>query len=132
MSLWSNLWDIVWLFFWSFAFVAYLIAIFGVIGDLFRDRELPGWSKALWLIFLIFVPFITVLVYLVARGRGMTERSMRQMDDARSATDEYVRSVAGAGGIADEIGKAKSLLDAGAITQQEFEAIKAKTLADRG
>ncbi|WP_449281944.1 SHOCT domain-containing protein [Leucobacter sp.] len=127
MSFWGNLWDIIWIFFWSFAFLAYLIALFTVIGDLFRDRALNGWWKALWLIFMIFLPFITVLVYLIARGPGMAERNQKQVQAAQAATDQYIRTVAG-GSPADEIAKAKGLLDAGTITQQEYEAIKAKAL----
>lgn len=129
MGFWSSFWDIIWIFFWSFAFLAYLIALFTVIGDLFRDRTLNGWWKALWLIFMIFLPFLTVLVYLIARGRGMAERNQKQVKDAQDATDQYIRSVAGGGSPADEIAKAKSLLDAGTITPQEYEAIKTKALA---
>ena len=76
--MWSNFWNIVWLFFWSFAFIAYLFALFAIIGDLFRDHKLNGWWKAVWIIFLIFVPFLTALVYLIARGPGMAERSQKQ------------------------------------------------------
>lgn len=129
MGFWSSFWDIIWIFFWSFAFLAYLIALFTVIGDLFRDRTLNGWWKALWLIFMIFLPFLTVLVYLIARGRGMAERNQKQVKDAQDATDQYIRNVAGGGSPADEIAKAKSLLDAGTITPQEYEAIKTKALA---
>ncbi|QBE48925.1 SHOCT domain-containing protein [Leucobacter triazinivorans] len=128
MGFWSSFWDIIWIFFWSFAFLAYLIALFTVIGDLFRDRTLNGWWKALWLIFMIFLPFLTVLVYLIARGRGMAERNQKQVKDAQDATDQYIRSVAGGGSPADEIAKAKALLDAGTITPQEYEAIKTKAL----
>ncbi len=128
MSFWGSLWDIIWIFFWSFALLAYLIALFTVIGDLFRDRELNGWWKALWLIFMIFLPFLTVLVYLIARGRHMAERNQKQLQEAQAATDQYIRSVAGGGSAADEIAKAKDLLDAGAIAQEEYDAIKAKAL----
>ncbi|WP_200332626.1 SHOCT domain-containing protein [Leucobacter sp. L43] len=128
MSFWGSLWDIIWIFFWSFALLAYLIALFTVIGDLFRDRELNGWWKALWLIFMIFLPFLTVLVYLIARGRHMAERNQKQLQEAQAATDQYIRNVAGGGSAADEIAKAKALLDAGTITQQEYDAIKAKAL----
>lgn len=128
MSFWTNFWDIIWIFFWSFVFVAYLITLFSVIADLFRDHKLNGWWKAVWLICMVFVPFITVLVYVIARGRGMAERSQRQAVDAKSATDEYIRSVA-THSPAEEIAKAQSLLSSGAITQQEFDALKAKALS---
>ena len=128
MDLWS--W-IAW-FFWVFVFFAYLMVLFSIIGDLFRDSELNGWLKAIWIIFLIFVPFLTALVYLIARGNGMTKRGLAQAAEQRKLQDEYIRQTAGtaapASGV-DDIAKAKSLLDTGAITQAEFDAIKAKALA---
>jgi hypothetical protein len=124
-----NFWGIVGFFFWSFVFVSYLFALFAVIGDLFRDRRLSGWWKAVWIIFLIFVPFATVLVYLIARGRGMAARSSRTAAAAQSATDDYIRSVANTSP-ADEIAQAKALLDDGTITPAEFESLKARALGD--
>src|SRR6476620_11186888 len=124
----EQFWNIVWLFFWSFAFVAYLFALFAVISDIFRDHDLSGWLKAVWIIFLIFVPFLTVLVYLIARGRSMAERQARSAQQAEAATTEYIRSVAKASP-SQEIAKAKELLDAGTLTQSEFDAIKAKALS---
>ena len=128
MSFWDNFWNVIWVIFWSFAFVAYLFALFAVVADLFRDHRLNGWWKALWIIFLVFVPFLTVLVYLIARGRGMAERSAQAQTQAPSATDDYIKQVAGASP-ADEIAKAKSLLDAGTITQDEYNSLKSKILA---
>ncbi len=129
MTFLSTFWDFIWLLFWSFAFVAYLFAIFAIIGDLFRDHELNGWWKALWIIFLIFLPFLTALVYLIARGRGMAERSAAAANQAQSATDDYIRRAAGTSpSAADEIAKAKGLLDSGAITQAEFDSLKARAL----
>lgn len=125
---WSNFWSVIWLFFWSFAFVAYLFALFAIISDLFRDHKLNGWWKAVWIIFLIFVPFLTALVYLIARGPGMAERSQREARQMQSATDDYIRQVANSSP-ADEIAKAKALLDSGAITQQEFDHLKARALS---
>ena len=125
---WNNFWTVIWLFFWSFAFVAYLFALFAIISDLFRDHQLNGWWKALWILFLIFVPFLTALVYLIARGPRMAERSQRDSRRAQSATDDYIRQVAGASP-ADEIAKAKALLDAGAITPEEFAQLKAHALS---
>ena len=125
----NSFWELFWWFFWIWVFVAYLMVLFNIIADLFRDHTLNGWWKAVWIIFLIFFPFITALVYLIARGRGMAERSGRQMADARNAQDAYIRSVAGAGASpTDEIAKAKALLDAGTISQAEYDALKAKAL----
>jgi len=130
-AMWDNLWDFIWFFFWTFAFIAYLMALFAIITDLFRDHTLNGWLKALWIICLLFVPFITALVYVVGRGKGMAERGQRSYREQESATRDYIRSAAGTGGAspADEIAKAKSLLDAGTITQAEFDSIKGRALA---
>ena len=124
----EQFWNFIWLFFWSFAFIAYLFALFAVISDIFRDHELSGWLKAVWIIFLVFVPFLTVLVYLIARGRSMAERQARSAQQAEAATTEYIRSVATASP-SQEIAKAKELLDAGTLTQSEFDAVKAKALS---
>jgi ABC-type multidrug transport system fused ATPase/permease subunit len=127
MSFWGNFWDVIGWFLWAFVFIAYLMALFAIIGDLFRDRELNGWWKALWIIFLIFVPFLTALVYLIARGRGMAERQNKEVKQAQTAADDYIRNVAGSSA-SDEIAKAKALLDAGTITQDEYNLLKAKAL----
>jgi len=127
MSFWGNFWDVIGWFLWAFVFIAYLMALFAIIGDLFRDRKLNGWWKALWILFLIFVPFLTALVYLIARGRGMAERQTKEVVQAQSAADDYIRNVAGSSA-ADEIAKAKALLDAGTITQDEYNLLKAKAL----
>lgn len=124
---WNNFWNIIWLFFWSFAFIAYLFALFAIISDLFRDHKLNGWWKALWIIFLIFVPFLTALVYLIARGPGMAERSQKEARQVQQATDQYIREVASSSP-ADEIAKAKALLDAGTITPEEFAHLKSVAL----
>ncbi|MGH1523473.1 SHOCT domain-containing protein [Leifsonia sp. L25] len=124
----SSFWSTVWLFFWCFAFVAYLFALFAIIGDLFRDRALNGWWKAVWIIFLIFVPFLTALVYLVARGRGMAERNMKEASETRAAVDAHIREVTSSASPADEIAKAQALLDTGAISQDEFAHLKARAL----
>jgi ABC-type Fe3+ transport system permease subunit len=127
VNFWESFWEILWFSLWAFFFVVYLMALFAIIGDIFRDKTLGGVGKAVWLFFLIFVPFLTALIYLIARGDGMAERNMRDAKDAKVATDEYIRSVATASP-ADEIAKAKSLLDAGTINQQEYEAIKTRAL----
>ena len=127
MSVWDSFWDIIWWFFWVFVFISYLMVLFNIVADLFRDHALNGWWKALWIIFLIFVPFLTALVYLIARGRGMNERSVSAYRQQQDAADSYIRSVA-ASSPADEIDKASKLLAAGTITQDEFAAIKARAL----
>jgi len=128
MNFWNNFGDVIWWFLWIFAFTAYLFALFAIIGDLFRDQSQNGWVKAIWIIFLVFVPFLTALVYLIARGRGMAERSQKEATQMQAATDDYIRGVAGASP-ADEIAKAKGLLDSGTITQGEYDLLKAKALA---
>lgn len=127
MSFWGSFWDIIVWFFLAFIFISYLFALFAVIADLFRDRALNGWWKAVWIIFLIFVPFLTVLVYLIARGSGMAERSNTEATNARSAADAYIQQVAGTSP-SEEIAKAKALLDSGTITAAEYDTIKAKVL----
>lgn len=126
MDFWSTIWDAIWWFFTIFVFVAYLIALFSIISDLFRDRELSGVYKAIWLLFLIFVPFLTALVYLIFRGRGMSDRAERQAREAKAAADDYIRTVAG--GPASEIAQAKQLLDSGTISEAEFQSLKQSAL----
>jgi high-affinity K+ transport system ATPase subunit B len=128
----SNFWDVIWVVIWSFVFIAYLMIFFRILMDLFSDHQLSGWFKALWIIFLIFVPFLAAFIYLIARGRGMAERQVARIREAQSQTDAYIKQVAGSGGggsAAQHIADAKSLLDSGAITQAEFEKLKAKALA---
>ena len=121
--------DFFWLLIWSFFFVFYLMILFQIIGDLFRDKELSGWLKALWIVALILVPFLTALIYLIARGRGMAERQTGEVQRAQAATDSYIKQVAGNGNPADQIATAKGLLDSGAITTAEFDQLKAAALA---
>jgi type VI protein secretion system component VasK len=126
----NSFWDFFWLLVWTFVFVMYLMILFQIIADLFRDKDLSGWWKALWIIFLIIFPFLAAFIYLIARGRSMAERHAGEMRQAQAATDQYIKSVAAQGSSpADQIASAKSLLDSGAITQQEFEQLKAKALA---
>lgn len=124
---WSTLGNTIWYALLIVALISYLFALFAVVGDLFRDRKLSGGWKAVWFIFLIWVPFLTVLVYLIARGSGMAERSVAAAKQQKEAADEYIRSVAGSP--ADEIARAKALLDAGTISADEYAALKAKALA---
>ena len=126
----NSFWDFFWLLIWTFFLVMYLMILFHIIGDLFRDKDLSGWWKALWIIFLIIFPFLAAFIYLIARGKGMAERQAGEMRKAQVATDQYIKSVASQGSSpADQIASAKSLLDSGAITQEEFEQLKAKALA---
>ncbi|GEK21950.1 SHOCT domain-containing protein [Cellulomonas xylanilytica] len=117
-----------WLLIWWFLFFAYLVILFQIIGDLFRDHALSGWWKAVWIVFLIVVPFLTALIYIIARGKGMAERQMQAVQQAKSDTDSYIREVAGKSP-AEHIADAKALLDAGTIDQNEFAQLKAKALA---
>jgi len=124
-----NFGDFFWLLIWSFFFVMYLMILFQIIGDLFRDKELSGWWKALWMIALIIFPFLTALIYLIARGRGMAERQAGEVHRAQQATDSYIQQVAGRSNPAEQIATAKGLLDQGTITQTEFDQLKAAALA---
>ena len=124
----QNFWDFVWIVIVSFVFVAYLMVFFRILVDLFGDHDLSGWFKAIWIIALIFVPFLTALIYLIARGRGMAERQMAAARQAQSQTDAYIQQVAGKSP-AENIADAKALLDSGAITQADFDKLKAKALA---
>ena len=119
---------IFWTMILFFAWVAWIWIAVMVLIDLFRRRDLSGWAKAAWVIFVIVLPFIGVLVYLIAYHDGMAERGAKQAEASRAQMDEYVRQAAGTGGAAGEIDTAKKLLDAGTITQAEFDAIKAKAL----
>jgi len=122
--------DVLWFIIISFLFVAYLMVLFTILGDLFRDRETSGWVKAIWVIALIFLPFLTALIYLVARGGSMAERQAKQMEEIKAAQDSYIKQVASSGSSpADQIAQAKALLDSGSITQAEFDALKAKALS---
>jgi predicted ferric reductase len=124
-----NFGDFFWLLIWSFFFVFYLMILFHILGDLFRDKGLSGWWKAVWVIALIVFPFLTALIYLIARGKGMAERQAGEMREAQAATDSYIQQVASQGNPADQIATAKGLLDNGTITQAEFDRLKASALA---
>jgi type VI protein secretion system component VasK len=120
--------DFFWLLIWSFFLVCYLMVLFQIIGDLFRDKDLSGWWKALWIIFLIIFPFLAAVIYLIARGRGMAERQAGAVQNAQAATDQYIQSVASRGNPAEQIASAKTLLDNGTISQDEFDKLKQKAL----
>lgn len=124
----QDFWGVLWTLFSIFIFVAYLMVLFSIFADIFRDRGLAGGYKALWIIFLLVVPVIAALVYLIARGRGMAERQNESIRESQKAASEWVQQNA-ATGPAGEIAAAKSLLDSGAISQEEFDALKKKALA---
>ena len=121
--------NILWTLIIFFAWVAWIWIAIVIFMDIFSRRDISGWVKALWVVFVIILPFLGVLVYLIANHDGMTQRTVDQAKAQRAQMDDYVRNVAGSGGAAAEIEKAKGLLDSGAITQAEFESIKTKALA---
>jgi ABC-type multidrug transport system fused ATPase/permease subunit len=121
--------DVIWFIIVSFFFIAYLMVMFSIVSDLFRDRSTGGGAKAMWVLGLIFLPVLTALIYLFSRGDGMAERAMEQAQRVKAAQDDYIRTVATETSPADQIAKAKELLDSGVIDQGEFEALKAKALA---
>ena len=119
------LWDILIIFAW----VIFIWIAITVLIDVFRRRDISGWAKAAWVIFVVILPWIGVLVYLIANHDGMADRRMKEVQASQAQFDDYVRTTAGTGGAASEIEKAKQLLDSGAITQAEFDSLKAKALA---
>jgi len=121
--------DVLWSMLVFFVWIAWFLLLFHVIADIFRRRDASGGKKTLWIIFVLFVPFLGVFVYLIANSDDMARRQIEQAEAARSQMDDYVRTTAASGGAAGEIEKAKGLLDSGAITQAEYDAIKAKALA---
>ena len=124
----SNFWDIFMLMVSTFVFVAYLVVLFHIVVDLFRDSEMGGGAKALWIIGLILIPLLTSIIYILARGSGMAARQRAAVKSAKEQTDAYIRDVAGKSP-ADQIADAKKLLDAGTINADEFARLKAKALA---
>jgi predicted ferric reductase len=124
----TGFWDVLWLIASTVIFIAYLLVLFHIIVDLFRDTELGGFAKALWVIGLVFLPVLTSLVYIIARGSGMAKRQSAAMQRAKEQTDSYIRQVAGKSP-PEQIAEAKSLLDAGVINADEFARLKAKALA---
>lgn len=121
--------NILWSMIIFFVWVAWIWTLIIIFSDLFRRHDTSGWAKAAWMIFLIFIPFLGVLVYLIVNSHGMAERQASQARASQAQFDDYVQSVATKGGAAHEIDKAKQLLDSGAITQAEFDQLKAKALA---
>jgi cbb3-type cytochrome oxidase subunit 3 len=123
--------DIFWSVLWFFFLFIWIVILAHILGDLFRDHSLSGGAKTLWVLFLVFLPFLAVLVYMFTRGRGMAERSAAQQQRAQQQFEGYVRNVAATGEATptEQIAKAKELLDAGTIDQAEFDRLKAKALS---
>lgn len=124
----DSVWDLLWYTLTVFFFVAYLLVLFQIIGDLFRDRSMSGVVRVLWIIFLVVLPYLTAFVYILTRGRGIAERQAAAHSAAHSAADDYIREVAGKSA-PEQISEAKALLDAGVIDAAEFAALKAKALS---
>ena len=120
----SFLWDVLVIF----AFVIWFWLLIVVFGDVFRRRDISGWGKAGWIILVIVLPYFGVFIYLIAEHDGMAERNTQQVQAQQAVADQYIRSVSGSGGPASEIETAKNLLDSGAITQAEYDSLKAKAL----
>jgi hypothetical protein len=123
--------DVFWTMIIFFTWVVWIWMMVAILSDVFRRRDISGWSKAAWTVFLIVLPFLGALIYLISNHDGMADRNIKQHQAAQAEFDDYVKTVAkdgGGGGAAAEIEKAKALLDSGAINQSEFEAIKAKAL----
>jgi hypothetical protein len=121
--------EVFWTLLIFFAFVVWLWILFTVFTDIFRRHDTSGFVKVLWIIFIIIIPYFGAFIYLIIEHKGMTERAIEAQKNAQAQVDQYVKSVAGAGDPAEQIAKAKQLLDSGAITQAEFDQIKQKALA---
>jgi Short C-terminal domain len=121
--------DVMWTMFVFFAWILFFWLLFGVFGDLFSRHDLSGWAKAGWCVFVIILPFLGIFVYYISQGKGMGERAQQRAQAQQSEVDSYVRSVAASGSPTEEIAKGKELLESGAITQAEFDQLKAKALA---
>ena len=121
--------DVMWSMFVFFAWILFFWMLFVVFGDLFSRHDISGWAKAGWTLFVIILPFLGIFVYLIAEGKSMGERSLARAQAQQAQMDDYVRSVASSGSSMDDIAKGKELLDSGAISQAEFDQLKAKALA---
>jgi hypothetical protein len=121
--------DVMWSMFVFFAWILFFWMLFIVFGDLFSRSDLSGWAKAGWTVFVIILPFIGILIYLISQGKAMGERAQQRAQAQQSQMDDYVRSVASSGSPTEEIAKGKQLLESGAISQAEFDQLKAKALA---
>ena len=129
-SITTDFWDVLLWSFWFFIWIAAIIVWFRCLLDLFGDDSLSGWGKAGWAILLVLVPWLGALIYVIARGRSMTQRQIAAAEKMRTDQEQYIKQVAGSGtSPADQISQARALLDSGAITQSEFDTLKAKALA---
>ena len=120
--------DVMWTMFVFFCWILFFWLLFGVFGDLFSRHDVSGWAKAAWTILVIILPFLGIFVYLISQGKGMGERAQQRAQAQQSQMDDYVRSVASSDSSAEQIAKGKQLLDSGAITQAEFDQLKARAL----
>ena len=121
--------DVMWTMFVFFAWILFFWLLFGVFGDLFGRHDISGWAKAGWTVFVIILPFLGIFVYLISQGKGMGERAQQRAQSQQAQVDDYVRSVASSGSPTEEIAKGKELFDSGAITQAEYDQLKARALA---
>ena len=121
--------EVLWTFVWFTLFFIWIWILISVFADIFRSEDMGGGGKAIWILFVILLPYLGVFVYLIARGKGMQERSIKQMQAQEQATRQYIQSIAPASSATDQIASAKGLLDSGAINQAEFDALKAKALS---
>jgi phospholipase D-like protein len=121
--------DVMWSIFIFFAWVIWFWFLITILADVFRRHDLSGWGKAAWTVFVIFVPFIAALIYLITQGKGIAERNMQQQQAVQSQADDYIKSVAASTDPSEQIRRGKELLDSGTITPDEFAALKAKALA---
>ena len=121
--------QLMWSMLVFFAWILFFWMLFAVLGDVFRRHDLSGWGKAAWIIFMVCLPFLGIFVYLIANSKGMAERNMKQVQAAQADTDAYIKSVASTADPAEQIAKGHELLEKGAITQTEFEQLKASALA---
>jgi hypothetical protein len=121
--------QLMWSFLVFFAWIWFFWMLFAIIGDIFRRHDISGWGKAGWIIFVTFVPFLGIFVYLIANSKGMAERNMKDVQAVQQDTDAYIRSVASTADPAEQIAKGHELLEKGALTQAEFDKLKASALA---
>jgi putative oligomerization/nucleic acid binding protein/phospholipase D-like protein len=121
--------DVMWSMLVFFAWILFFWMLFIVFGDLFSRHDISGWAKAGWTLFVIILPFLGIFIYLIAEGKGMGERAQARAQSQQAEVADYVRSVASSGSATDEIARGKELFDSGAISQAEFDQLKAKALA---
>lgn len=120
--------DLFWAMLWFFLFFVWIWLLISIFGDIFRSKDIGGWAKAFWILFVIILPLLGVLIYVIARGKGMSDRTASDAAAAQAAQQEYIRQVAGSGSTADELSKLAELRDQGTLTPEEFEARKAALL----